>query len=439
MRAAHQVLTATILLNKTLNFRLAIICLATASIGLSMAIISIAKLLLVLCGLATLLAMRQTGQYKNPLAGLRVPIAVLVILFAFTLSLIWTVAPLTDALSSVGKYGKLLEIILIVFLVRDAREAMCAFATFVAAQVFLLAGSWMLFFHLPVPWATSNMALTNYAVFSSYLDQSIMSGVFAAVCWHLRALFPGRFGPHFAVLAAILALCNVFFVLSGRTGHVVAILLLSSAIMWELPKRYRIVTVLLPFIFLVALSFGSSKMHQRIVEAQTEIKSFSFKKGADIATGYGAVSSSSGIRLHFWHRAVQSIGDNPILGAGAGSWASEYNRLEQREKQDYKPVQNGNPHQEYLLWGVQLGIPGIALLCGLMFSIFKDTAGMDKPYARAVQSTLLALAASCFFNASSYDALIGDFFCVLLGLLLVLGLRSPTHESAGQSKNEATA
>jgi O-antigen ligase len=420
MRATHPVPPATILFKKPLNPRLAIVCVAAASVGLSMVLISIAKLLLVLCGLATLLFARRRPAPAPALQHMRTPAIVLLAFFTFALSLLWTVAPQAEALGALAKYGKLLVIVLMVLLIRDRREALCALAAFAGAQLFLLLSSWMLLARLPVPWATSNMALTHFAVFSSYLDQGIMGAVFAAVCWHLRGLVPGKFGRPLAVGVALLALGNVFFVLTGRSGHLVAIALLSMAVMWELPRRYRLGAALLPFVLLAALSAGSPAVHMRIAQAQHEIQAFSFKQGADIAaTG---TASSSGIRLHFWRRALQSIRDNPLLGSGAGSWAGEYNRLEHQEKAKYTAVTGGNPHQEYLLWGVQLGIPGLLLLCALMFSLLKDTMKMETPYARAAQSTLLGLAIACLFNATLYDALIGDFFCVLLGLLLALGL-----------------
>jgi len=412
----------TILQKKTINFRLAIICMAVASVGLSMVIISIAKFLLLICAAAILLLAPQASGVGKRLAGTATPAAVLVVLFAFALSLFWTVAPQADALGSLAKYSKLIVIILMMALIRDRREAICALAAFLLAQVFLVASSWLLFVHLPVPWATSNMALTQNAVFSSYLDQGIISAVSAAICWHLRDLFPGRFGRQVAIVWAVVALLNVFFVLIGRSGHVVAIALLSIAIMWELPKRYRAAVVLLPFLLALGLFFSSSKVRERLTLVETEVQSYS---------PLAATITSSGIRLVFWQSAIQIIAQHPLAGAGVGSWSSEYNRIRRETNPAHIDIDgNGNPHQEYLLWGVQLGIPGILLLCALMFSMLMDSRKMEKHCARAIQSTLLALAVACLFNASLYDAQIGDFFCVLLGLLLAFGLSKnsrPAH------------
>lgn len=387
--------------------------MAAASVGLSMAIISLSKLLLFLCGLAILVFAQREPKTGKRLNQAYTPVAVLLTLLAFSASLFWTVAPLADALGSLAKYGKLLAIVLMMVLIRDRREAMYALGAFVVAQLFLVASSWMLFVHLPVPWATSNMALTEYAVFSSYLDQGIISSVFAAICWHFRSLAPGRFGRHLAIFLALTSFGNVFFVLSGRSGHIVAIALLSVAIMWELPKRYRSAVILLPFLLVLVLSISSTKVRERLTQVSTEVQSYSTEVQP---------TTSSGVRLGLWRRSIQSIVQHPFAGSGVGSWSSEYNRLERKNNLAHKDIDgNWNPHQEYLLWGVQLGVPGIIILCGLMLAVLRDTMGMEKSYARATQSALLALAIACLFNSSIYDALIGDFFCVLLGLLLALG------------------
>ena len=397
--------------------------MAAASVGLSMAIVSISKLLLVVCGLSVLLLSRRknsdngTGSaegFANRLSGFWTPYAVLVAVFAFAISLLWTVAPQADALGSLAKYGKLITIVLMLGLIRSRREAQFALASFILTQAFLLASSWMLFFHLPVPWATSNMALLQFAVFSSYLDQGIMGAVLAALCWHLRSLAPGRFGPHVAVVIAAAAIANVLFVLSGRSGHVVAIAMLSLAIMWELPRRLRLVALAVPFLLVLILFFSSTKVRERLMMVKTEVASYSTQVQP---------TTSSGIRLELWRRAVQIIAENPVAGAGVGAWSTEYNRLQRSQNPAHVDIAgNGNPHQEYLLWGVQLGIPGMALFCALLLAGLRDSLKMEQAHARALQSTVLALAIACAFNASIYDALIGDFFCVLLGLLLALRL-----------------
>ena len=295
------------MLIKTLNLRLATVCVVAVSMGLSIALISIAKLLLFVCAIFTLMRVKHLVERDDSCGRQATPVAVLVCLVAFTLSLIWTVAPVADALGSIAKYGKLLVIVIFMLLIRNRKEALCALGWFVGGQLFLVLSSWALYIGLPVPWATSNMALKEYAVFSSYLDQGIMGSVLAAVCWHLRHLAPGRFGRQMAIAIAVVAMSNVLFVLSGRSGHVVAIALLSLAIMWQLPKRYRAVVVLIPFLLAAALFVSSTKVRDRLTMVGNEVKSYSSHEQSN---------TSSGIRLGLWRSAAQMIAENPVADSG---------------------------------------------------------------------------------------------------------------------------
>jgi O-antigen ligase len=89
-----------------------------------------------------------------------------------------------------------------------------------------------------------------------------------------------------------------------------------------------------------------------------------------------------------------------------------------------------NPHQEYLMWAVQLGIVGVALFLAFLLVLVRDASRFRPDIRHATQSLVAVLAVVCLFNTTLFDGLIGDYFCVLLGLLLVLGLRSTSPKEA---------
>ncbi len=418
---------------KYLSSRLLLVYAVAASVGLSVALVGVAKLALFVFCLAILIWPHVTNSKLSNETCLKLPLntarAVLGVLLVFTLSLFWTTAGTAESVGSIAKYGKLLTILLLPMLLRSKQEVVSAIIVFVLVQFFLVLSSWMLFAGLPVPWAISKSSTIYFAVFSSYLDQGIMSAVTAAVCWHLRKSAPGRFGSQIAIGIAVLCLANVLFVLSGRTGHLVMIVLLSLALTWQLKPRYRWTVLIMPLLLLGTLSVMSPKVQKRLNLVKSEVQEFSIKQSANVVTG-----SSSGIRLHFWHRAVQSISESPLLGSGVGSWSNEYNRLETRQNPaSFRIGERGNPHQEYLLWGVQLGIPGVLLLLTFLAAVFRDTVGTDPDSTRAAQSVLAALVVTCFFNSPIYDALIGDFFCVALGLMLALVMHTQIAASAARA------
>lgn len=409
--------------------RPALVCLAAISVGLPIAIISLSKALLLLGAIGSLVWLRSQPAPKAPLKTLATPIAIVLALAGLAASLGWTDAPLAQAGGAWAKHAKLLLIPVLLFMIRSPDEARLALLSFVGAQVFLLVSSTLLALQLPVPWATADTALTEYAVFSSRLDQPIMGGVTAALCWHLRHLAPGRWGRHFAIAVVLLALGNVFWVMNGRTGHIVLVALVSLAVFWELPVRWRLWAGTVPFVLLLGLFLGSSSVRERMTGAAQELDSY---------TKIGNTNSSSGERLNYWRRSIESMVQHPITGSGVGSWNAEYRRLDQgRGPVNAQNVRN--PHQEYLLWGVEAGVIGMALLLNFFVAGYRDTLAMAAPVARASRSVLAALALACLVNSSLFDATIGNFFCVALGLLLALGWHTRPRAEVASIGAEAPA
>lgn len=407
------------------NVRFSIVCFAALAVALPMAIISIAKLLLLLCALVVLVNgwLRQEHRPRPALLPGGTSLLILLALALLAVSGLWSTGSTDEALLAIVKHGKLVLFPIVLYLIRSRREALVAAAFFVGGQVFSLSSSWLMFMDVAVPWATSKelgvCETCSYAVFSSYLDQSIMTAVLAAVCWHLRSYAATRWRTVLALSTAGLAVVCVFFIFQGRTGYLVAVTLITLAIVWELPRRFRLWLLLIPLLLTAAIAASSDKVSQRLTEVGSSLASF--KKSGDI-------SSSSGIRIDLWHRSLQSLAQSPWHGTGVGSWDREFKRQEAIHAPDTATsnpsLQHHNPHQEYLLWGVELGLPGLLLLCAILLALYRDSRRLETPARRAMQSVLLALAIACLFNCTLYDSLIGDYFCIALALMLALGIHA---------------
>lgn len=408
--------------------RLCLVCLVALSVSLPMAWISLAKVLLFVAGLGYLGASWLHQRHDAPLNQLWTPRAVLALVVLSALSLAWTEVELPIALASLLKHAKLLGIVLLIGLIRTEREARLAVLVFAAGQIFVLLSSWLLYAGIPLPWvlheqgaqATQN---TLYVVFSgSYLDQSIMFGAVAAVFWHLRAekLWPRSMGAGMALLA----LANVFLVLKGRSGYAIALTSLALAAMWAMPRRWQLLTLILtPVLVLSGLSLGSAQVQERVLKIWHESKNYAQATQQD-QQDQQETQSSSGWRLNAWRRSLQAIQEQPWHGHGVGSWTPAVKRLEgSAAERIFGAGNNSNPHQEYLLWGVELGIGGILLLCALLACVVRDARRFSTACKRATCSVAAATAMACLFNSALYDDLMGDYLCVSLGLLLALGLR----------------
>ena len=390
-----------------------------AAVPVSLAATNIAKTAMFLFVLVMALAGLVQGRRLPVLARLRTPAVVLVLIAALAASLFYTTAPLDVALHDFVKFTKLLVIPLVLVLLRSRREVLVALGLYVASQTFVVATSYLLSMNLDVPWVFKADRLSLGTVYSSYLDQSIMTVGFGVLAWHLRGEFPGRHGSKLAIALAALCAANVLLLLPGRSGQVALMVAGSLALLRGMPAKSRPAAVFAPLLLIAFVMAVSPHFRDRASAVVSEARAYS--QGDPAPT-------SSGVRLNYWQRSVEAIAERPLTGYGVGSWNTEYRRLQGSQLRP-DAVHVRNPHQEYLLWGVQLGLGGIALLLAFGATIWRDASRFAPAERDATQSLLIVLAVVCLFNSALFDALIGDYFCVLLGLVLALGLHGETEAS----------
>jgi O-antigen ligase len=395
--------------------------LTAAMIPFSLAATNLFKLLMVLFTLVALGVDLARHQRLTVLRQLRTPAVVLLMLATLAVSLTYTTAPLHDALHELNKYSKLLLIPLALVLLRRRREAVLALGCYVVAESFVVLTSYLLTAGLTLPWVIKPLAVRIVVgtAYSSYLDQSMMTAGLAALAWHLRHEFPGRFGRRIAIGLVLLCMGNVLLVLPGRSAQVALLVAMAMALFWAVPRRARPAAVLLPLLVALTVMAMSTHFKDRVSAVVTET----------VAYGNGdRTPTSSGIRLDFWYRSLQAIARKPLTGFGVGSWNGVYKQLEAGHVAP-EMAEVRNPHQEYLLWGVQLGVGGIALFVAYLLVLLRDAAGFPRDIRHATHTFVTMFAVVCLFNSALFDALIGDYFCVIPALLLALGSLSPTSEA----------
>lgn len=405
------------------------VCALALAVSLPIALISLSKLIL-LCTFVWLLAaspeMRRTAMAKN----LGLHRLIYLAMAAFALSALWSTGSGAGIGKSLSQHGNLLVLPLVFFLTKTRRDSVIALQVFMVGQMVLLLGTWALYLNLPVPWAQIGRAEdgTQYAVFSTYLDQSIMTAVFGAVVWQLRDLIPAPIRTASVTLALGLAIGAVFGIFIGRTGYVLATALVSLSIYWELPNRWRVTALLAPLALAALVSLMAPQAQQRVLLVKNEVAALMSSASPD------AGNTSSGVRMNYWKNSLLAIQKQPWIGHGAGSWSSQYDALQPASAlPGYVPTA-GNPHQEYLLWGVELGLPGLALLLGIFIAVWRLAMGFEQQARRAAQSVLVATMIACLFNCALLDALIGDFLCMSLALVLNFGLHTAALADTTKTK-----
>jgi O-antigen ligase len=385
-----------------------------AFLPLSIAGISIFKLITILAALGVLIVALIKGRQLMELRTGPTVLA-LCMLGALAASLTYTSVSITEAVSVLTKYGKLLLIPAIAVLIRSRAQAVTALQVYFCTQIFILLTSWLLFAGLKLPWVPTDRCAVA-VVYSCHLDQAILTAGFATLAWHLRADFPSRYGRHIAIAMTALAALNLLFALPGRTGQICLFATIALSAWWAVPRKLRPLAVLVPFAALSLAMLLSTQFNQRYTLLLSEVNAYQAEAGE-------YKESSTGQRLNYWQKSLVAISEKPLLGYGVGTWQQQFWRLEAGAPSQVS-ARVRNPHQEFLFWGVQLGAVGVLLLVTWMASFCWTSRQFSPPVMQATVSLLMVFMVACALNSALYDGLVGDYFCALLAVLLVLGRHS---------------
>ncbi len=382
------------------------------ALPLSTALTTILLPLLVLAGL-------WLGRSSLPVV-LRQPPVWLALLVFLSLTVGLAHGNAADGLAWLDKYRKLLYLpFLTLFFLQDRRLAAWLIAGFLLGNVLILAASswqWMTVDHdwlgLPAGPSRCFPGLAAGCVTKNAIAQSLLMAIAAGVL-AILSLQPGSWRVVFLGLCGWMLL-NLFVMAPQRIGFLgIAILLLWCCL--ELVRsRWRWLWLGVALSLLVALVLTPNPLSERIrlgiAEVQDCIKVVNDPAARDIAC-----RSSMGLRTHFYVQSIDRIKASPWIGHGTGNLGIP----------DLAEFRIGNPHNEYLLQGIQTGLTGIFLYAGLLASGFLLARRLPRPWSALGSGIILVYAAGSLLNSFLMDITEGSTFVVLLSLLLATTLARP--------------
>lgn len=388
-----------------------VICAFALAVNFGVALVSLTKLLL----LVTLF-----GQFwRDGWMGVRdrfrqLPVTVWVVFTAlvwFALTALWTEADSGDALVAYIKHARFVWLFVVLYLIRTTDRAWTLLLWLGVGQFLMLLTSWMLWLGIPIPFTKADYPPELGIVSSSTLEQPIMITLFCALLWHLREhwkLFLGpRLGCWIIGLGLILGVANVFFVMTGRTGYLVMFCFLSLSFLIALPKRWRLVAIVLSFILMMAVFYVSPRFNERVLAVRDDVTKFQ----------QGIVFTSQGLRLDFWRTSIRGALEKPLIGHGTGSFSNVY-----ASHGGFLTTVVKNPHQQYLLWFVEGGGIALALLISFFAALIRDARKLSRGAELALVSVTTIAVITSLANSPFFDAGIGHFFLLVMAGLL--GTRS---------------
>jgi O-antigen ligase len=390
------------------RFNVFAVSFLAVSVSLGVAVVSIAKLLLLIAVVGQLVWDAKNRSFPALNDWPQMTWWIVLAMAWMSLSGLWTEASSSEALAGWGRHSRILWCVAVLYVLRTSKEALVTLKWFVAGMSFMLLSSWALVAGWPVPWATAKGIPSLGIVHGSTLEQPILLTLLAVVLWFLREHWPQGRGRWIPLGILLLTTINVFFVMTGRSGFLVMLIFILLAVWWQLSAKWRWVAIGVPVVLIGLLLGVSPRFKERIYQIDSDVQSYRL----------GSVKTSQAQRLDYWHRSLLAIQEKPIAGHGVGSWLMNYHRLG-----GLQVAAPSNPHQQYLLWAVEGGGLGLLLFLGMLFSQFKDAQTLI-PHAKQALFTVTTIAAVMgLMNCPYFGAGMGECLLYLTASLWVWGHR----------------
>jgi len=282
----------------------------------------------------------------------------------------------------------------------------------VYGQIAVLSISWLLWLGVEVPY--TRRPLEKGIAFTSTLEQPVMSVLVLIALWNFRGYWSKLWSEWLVRLVITAMVLNMIFVMSGRTGYIVFLVIIAYELQKLLPSRWKLIAFLSPVILSAIFYSVSPVFHKRIAEinSNTEI----YFENDLISSG-----TSEGQRLDMWKQTSLGIFKKPILGYGVGSMPDLY-------KAEDGLIKNAvsQPHQQYLFWWAEFGLIGLIIMLGFFFVLYKDSRILDLQARSALLSVITVLFVMGLFNCPFFGVGMGEFFFLEIAALLAI------KESAGR-------
>lgn len=344
--------------------------------------------------------------------------------------------PLGEAVGILGKYIDLAFIPAFMLLLAKPTHRLWAQNAFFSGMSLTLLFSYLVGAGLlsAQPWMSKHALTDDPAIFLSPITQnSLMAFAVFLALLKLRDSVPlhqerqkgerlvayllRAYGARTAWgIFALLGVVNVLFMVKGRTGYVILLVLLAWFVLSTLKRnmqrrgktlgwRHLGVVILMMAALIAAAYHLSPRLHDRVGLVVSEYQAWQPNHGKDTSTGQ---------RLDFYYNTLQIVQRQPLFGVGTGGFPEAFSL----QTQGTEVMKTRNPHNEYLMITVQTGVIGLAFLLYLFYTQWRCAPLLAAPFEQdAARGLVLAYVVNCLFNSPLMDHSDGLCFAFMTAVL----------------------
>lgn len=353
--------------------------------------------LLALCSIVMLVCWVGSGAYKNFPTVVRKNPTCLVAICYFLLMAIgvsYTSAPFAEAIDYFKGYQILLYIPIVLSLA-DADEKVTEriVLAFFAGYLVLLFNAYLVHFDV-IDQNKLSFHRRGAGFLTIFVFLALQKMVTKDKLWWLWSI-------------VFLLICfDLFYIVKTRTGWIIIIALTALTFVQYFSWKKCLTLALLCYIALFGIYKTSPLLRHQIEISIKNVEKYKTTQGESI--------TNIGVRLDWYQNALELIREKPLFGYGTGSFGTEQARL----IKDRKTMASPDPHNEFLLTCVQIGIGGLLLFLLLLtiplYQSYKLIKSGKRRRAFAIQGVVLYLFIGCLANSWLLASVPSHIFAFLL-------------------------
>lgn len=318
----------------------------------------------------------------------------------------YSTGDLPDIKFQLAKYFKLIFLLVAMSLLKEKKWRKLALNAFALAMAITLVLS-LISVLTPLPFVKGMASgpSSNHFVFKDHIAQNLLMSIFVLLMLVRSQTAPNRRQAVIYFSVAVLAIIDIIFFVQGRTGYISLALNIIVFIIFYAPTKQRLAWFAAAiFISLICFHF-SSNFSGRIELAVNEFQNQDAKE-----------LTSVGQRVEFTKKSLVLISERPLFGWGTGSYAKEFCRV--ATSAEWCEAGRHHPHNQFLAFGVQLGLLGILAYLAFLGSIFKQAQRFSLPGKVLTVGLLFTLLTDSILHAPLFLVTETQFFVLMLAIMM---------------------
>ena len=218
------------------------------------------------------------------------------------------------------------------------------------------------------------------------------------------------------LLLIISSAINVYYLIPSITGQFIFATAIAITLLNKNFKKGAITFGLIVIIVLPILITTSDSFKIKLINGWKSTIEFQHDKiPTRINTGKEN-NSSLLLRLNYYNYSWQLIKQKIWFGYGTGSFSNEYKQITNNNSL----IATNNPHSDYLLIFMELGIFGVFLLCSIFVTIFYYSLFYLNGFERLLGLIVtISYGLSCVFNPWLSDSVVGISFASMSAFVII--------------------